>query len=806
MKTKRCKKLIAMLLCMAMLLSMFPLTQVSAYSETDIAYPVEGGNIYFDKATGTITDCDDTVTGADIPAEIDGVAVTVIGNDAFYSCSSLTSVTIGDSVTSIGYRAFSSCSSLTSVTIPDSVTTIGNDAFYSCSSLTSVTIPDSVTSIGNWAFSSCSSLTSVTIPDSVTTIGNWAFSSCSSLTSVTIPDSVTTIGNRAFSSCSSLTSVTIGDSVTSIGNWAFSSCSSLTSVTIPDSVTTIGNRAFSSCSSLTGIWVDEMNEAYSSDECGVLFNKDKSALIVCPGAYSGAYTVPDSVTTIGDYAFYSCSSLTSVTIGDSVTSIGDYAFYSCSRLTSVTIPDSVTTIGDDAFYSCSSLTSVTIPDSVTTIGDYAFSWCTSLTSVTIPDSVTTIGDYAFKSCTRLTSVTIPDSVTSIGIEAFEFCSRLTSVTIGDSVTSIGDDAFSNCDSLTDVYYSGTEEMWNEITISYGNSDLLDATIHFNYEPSEETTEPKYEPKESLKFTMSISVGAEMTVIYNIMGADVNSYKDFYLEVKKDVAGGEPVTTVYGITADREQMTAKVNPATGEALMYQVTYKGINAKEMGDNFSTTLYAVGEDGTIYYGTTVVDSIKSYLVGKIDAESSIPQLKTMAVDMLKYGAAAQVRLGYNTENLVTADLTEEQLSYATVEIPEAVNYVATTGTGVAVNTNITVTSRVQLNLSCIYTTATDPNAVKCVITDSEGKVLAEIAATNKGNIMFSAIYENVGAKEMRDVINATFYEGETAISQTVSWSVESYVAQVRAKTNVAEDELNMVNAMLTYGDSVAAYMEAK
>jgi len=322
----------------------------------------------------------------------------------------------------------------------------------------------------------------------------------------------------------------------------------------------------------------------------------------------------------------------------------------------------------------------------------------------------------------------------------------------------------------------------------------------------EVSEPKYEPKDSLKFTMSISVGAEMTVTYNIMGADVNSYKDFYLEVKKDVAGGDPITTVYGITEDREAMTAKVNPATGEALMYQVTYKGINAKEMGDNFSTTLYAVGEDGTIYYGTTVVDSIKSYLVGKIDADASIPELKTMAVDMLKYGAAAQVRLGYNTENLVTADLTEEQLSYATTEIPEAVNNAASSGTGAAVNTNITVTSRVQLNLSCIYTTATDPNAVKCVITDSEGKVLAEIAATNKGNIMFSAIYENVGAKEMRDVINATFYEGETAISQTVSWSVESYVAQVRAKTNVAEDELNMVNAMLTYGDSVAVYMEAK
>ncbi|MBE6984626.1 MAG: hypothetical protein E7434_03230 [Ruminococcaceae bacterium] len=320
---------------------------------------------------------------------------------------------------------------------------------------------------------------------------------------------------------------------------------------------------------------------------------------------------------------------------------------------------------------------------------------------------------------------------------------------------------------------------------------------------EELSLPAYRLDENLSFSMSISAGAEMTVSYSIVASVLSSYSDFYLEITKDVAGGDPITMIYGITEDREPMTVKSNPTTGEALMYQVTYKGINAKEMGDSFSTTLYAVKENGAIYYGNTTKSSIKDYLVNKIDDTRSIAELKTMAVDMLRYGAAAQVRLGYNTENLVTADLTEEQLSYATTEIPEAVNNAASNGTGAAVNTNITVTSRVQLNLSCIYTTATDPNAVKCVITDSEGKILGEIAATNKSGIMFSAIYENVGAKEMRDVINATFYEGETAISQTVSWSVESYVAQVRAKTNVTEDELNMVNAMLTYGDAVAAYM---
>ena len=156
--------------------------------------------------------------------------ITVVRDDAFAYCSSLTSITIPDSVTSIGERAFYGCSSLTSITIPDSVTSIGERAFYGCSSLTSITIPDSVTSIGEWAFYGCSSLTSITIPNGVASIGNYTFWDCSSLTSITIPDSVTSIGSYAFYNCSSLTSVTIPDSVTSIGRYAFSYCSSLTSV------------------------------------------------------------------------------------------------------------------------------------------------------------------------------------------------------------------------------------------------------------------------------------------------------------------------------------------------------------------------------------------------------------------------------------------------------------------------------------------------------------------------------------------------------------------------------------------------
>ena len=277
----------------------------------EVKYAVEGGYLTFDKKTGTVTDCDSSVTKANIPHTIKGVTVTSIGGSAFRYCTSLTSVTI-----------------------PDSVTSIGGWAFTDCASLTSVTIPDGVTSIGEYTFSWCTSLTSATIPDSVTSIGEFAFHNCKSLTSMTIPRSVVSIGYDAFGWCESLTSVTILDGVRSIGNSAFTDCKSLTSVTIPNSVTSIGRGAFSSCASLTGIWVAEGNSHYVSDASGVLFNKDKTTLVQCPGAFA-VYTIPGSVTSIGDDAFSGCASLTSVTIPDSVTSIGNYAFSCCGSLTDV---------------------------------------------------------------------------------------------------------------------------------------------------------------------------------------------------------------------------------------------------------------------------------------------------------------------------------------------------------------------------------------------------------------------------------------------------------------------------------------
>ena len=487
MKKRRSSQVLSCIIALILILSMVPVVNVSAVT-TDIAevagtttsgleYEISGGKVTITGYTGSATTCT-------IPSQIEGYPVTSIGESAFYDCTSLTNVTIPSGVTSIGHSAFFGCESLTSITIPSSVTRIVSWAFYDCKSLTSITIPEGVTSIGdgvlggcesltsitipsnvksigNSAFSSCKSLTSITIPSSVTSIGNGAFNDCISLTSVTIPSSVTSIGEYAFSNCTSLASITIPSNVTSIGNFAFSSCTSLTSITIPKGVTSIGNGVVSTCTSLTSITVDEDNTVYDSrNDCNAIIETDTNTII----AGCADTVIPKGVTSICEYAFSGCESLTSITIPSSVTSIGNSAFRNCTSLTSITIPSSVTSIGQYAFLECTSLTSITIPDGITSIGFSVFSRCTSLTSITIPSSVTSIGKYAFLNCASLTSITIPSSVTSIENSAFYLCRM-----------------------LNDVYYSGTQAQWNAIEIGNDNEDLLDAEIHYNFVDSTKPT-------------------------------------------------------------------------------------------------------------------------------------------------------------------------------------------------------------------------------------------------------------------------------------------------------------------------------
>ncbi len=448
------------------------------------------------------------------------------------------SITIPNSVMSITSFAFDDCSGLSSLTIPNSVESIGDYAFSNCSSLSGIlTIPNSVKSIGWNAFEVCSGLTefivgednanyasqegilynkdttnliqcpqgktgSITIPNSVESIKSFAFDGCSGLSSLTIGNSVESIGDYAFRNCSGLSGeLIIHNSVETIGNYAFSGCSGLSGdLTIPNSVESIGNYAFSGCSGFTEFIVGEDNANYASQE-GILYNKDTTTLILCPGSLTGILTIPNSVVSIGDMAFSGCSDFTEFIVGEDNANYASQEgiLYNKDTTTlilcpqgktdSITIPNSVTSIENFAFWGCSGLSgSLTISNNVESIGWNAFYGCSGITEFIVDKDNASYASqegilynkdttYLIQCPGGLTGIlTIPNSVVSIGYGAVWGCSGLTgSLTIPNSVETIESQAFRGCSGFTNVYnYATTPQVINKYIfdgVEIGNIDL-----------------------------------------------------------------------------------------------------------------------------------------------------------------------------------------------------------------------------------------------------------------------------------------------------------------------------------------------
>ena len=330
-------------------------------------------------------------------------------------------------VTKIGTGAFRDCTGLTAVTLPNAMTSIGRNAFRDCTGLTTVTISNSVTSIGSYAFYGCTGLTEVTIPNAMTDIGGWAFTYCTGLQTVIwnahnvqdIPLNKSGTPMPPFLYCKNLTDFVFGDEVEHIPAYLCYNLTSLKNLVIGNSVTTIGSYAFSSCTGLKKVIWNARNANGFQD----------------------------------DTPFSDCENLTEFVFGDEVEHIPDYLCYNLTSLKNLVIGNSVTNIRSHAFKGCTGLTAVTLPNAMTDIGGWAFAYCTGLTEVTIPNAVTYIGSGAFSGCTGLTEVTIPNAVTEIGFSAFSGCTGLTEVTIPNAVTHIGDGVFAYCTGLKKVIWN-----------------------------------------------------------------------------------------------------------------------------------------------------------------------------------------------------------------------------------------------------------------------------------------------------------------------------------------------------------------
>lgn len=351
------------------------------------------------------------------------------------------------------------------------VTAIADHSFANCTSITSIILPDSIEKIENYAFVSCSSLSSVTIMNKNIEIQYWAFGGCSSLTEIKYSGSLAnwlTIkehenlmywgsNKKLYIGGAEITgNLVIPNGTTSIPSYAFYGCSSITSVTLPSSIKKINSGAFNGCSIKEIHYEGTFADWCAADSYSGLMDRRESndyKLYIDGAEITGDLVIPNGITSIPLYAFYGCSSITSITMPNSLTSINANAFGRCMWITSITIPDNVYFISQYAFNNCNRLTSATIGNGVTRINDGLFRYCESLQSVTISDKVEYIGDYAFQGC-RLTSIIIPDSVHSIGFNAFQGCS------------------------LTSIYYTGTEAEWNDLVI-YDNSDTFtNATKYF----------------------------------------------------------------------------------------------------------------------------------------------------------------------------------------------------------------------------------------------------------------------------------------------------------------------------------------
>ena len=461
--------------------------------------------------------------------------ISYIGNNAFSECPYLRYVWHMENATYIGSNAFYRNFILEISSLPEQIEYIGDNAFNECESITISTIPDSVTYVGSNAFYHCNRIKAIKFGSSIAEIKDNTFNYCFNLGTVEFCEGLVSIGNGAFRDCN-ISAVVFPDSLVSIGENCFDSNDNLKSVSLGKSFATIGDRAFNNCYQLEKITAHTDNPNFTSID-GVIYTKDLYSLICYPsGKSNGELIIPEGVKVILDYAFYGMDSIKSVTLPTTLTNIGhaafrdckqlqsvnilgptdigDYAFAGCVELQKLNLSESVVSIGEFAFMD-GGFVELTIPDTVTSMGMWAFASCYYLEKVTvgsglkhipegafiycgayldtviISEGVETIGKNAFAFCYSLCNLSIPDSVTTIEENAFNECNKINTIILGSGISKIGKGAFQHCAQFTRIFYNGTPESWDSITIDSLNTEFEYVFKRYYYSESKPEGDGRY---------------------------------------------------------------------------------------------------------------------------------------------------------------------------------------------------------------------------------------------------------------------------------------------------------------------------
>ena len=627
----RPKRLISLLVAVCMMITMLPLSAVTAFAADTEWHPADDGTYKYwytlnSDNTATIRSfagpVNPTKTHApydiEIPATLDGYTVTglgeqsffertslgsvtlgkniqAIGEEAFYACPILKTLTINGAVTSMGKDAFADCPSLTSVTLGQNIKTIGEEAFYNCPVLDNVIIPQNVTSIGPRAFNKCTGLITLTINSPVMSMGEYAFADCNHLTSLSLCNDLQTIGDHAFEKCTSLKTVNLPKNLTSIGSHAFDSCTSLNPIEIPGTVTEIGDYAFYNCDGLKSATIEE---GVQSTGVHMFYDCDNLATV----------NLPESLTTIGAHSFGDCYVLNHVKIPDKVTSIGEGAFVFCRTLSDLTLGSSLTEIGKEAFSECSALTTLTLPSSLKKIDEGAFCECNGFHTFTLPEGVETIGKRAFERCQNLISITLPDSVTTIGKEAFQYCTDLKSITIPKKVKTIEPDTFYYCFDLKYITLpAGLTSFKESLQTCIAGQIDEDWKMDENGQPildKDGNPIPIYTPNGAIYYN------SNKTDADKLLANSTNTYLKYrnflcLCHVTFDANGGDltydkvPVYETEKIIGTKANELKAINDPTRAGYTFTGWYTEKNQSENDQPFDVNETAITEDITLYAG---------------------------------------------------------------------------------------------------------------------------------------------------------------------------------------------------------------